>query len=302
MSCQDKPPVQLERVLARRPVPKHKYTLKRDRLDKRDQLYEIPKLLARKQLPKRIDLRSSYGHVYDQGELGSCTANALALAFDFTRTKIGLEALQPSRLFLYYNERALENTINEDCGAELRTGVKVCAKFGGCTEALWPYDISRFTDMPSQACFDEAQQHRAKAYLRLNNSSERQLKACLADGFTFACGISVYESFESDKVASTGIVPIPDTSTEELFGGHAVTCLGYDDDKQWFIMRNSWGEAWGDKGHFYIPYKYLTDLSLAADFWTLRTMTDEQQKTSECCNKRADNELDCECPVVKKTR
>lgn len=275
-------PVQLERVLARRPTPKHKYNLKRDTLDKRDCLYQIPqRLLAARKLPAKIDLRAEYQNIYDQGTLGSCTANALALAFDFTRVKIGLQPILPSRLFIYYNERAYENTVNEDSGAELRTGVKVCAKMGACAESSWPYDISRFRIAPSSACFEEAQGHRAKTYLRLNNNSLRQLKACLVDGFTFVCGISVYESFESEQVARTGVVPLPNVASEELFGGHAVTCVGYDDSKQWFIMRNSWGPEWGDKGHFYLPYAYLTDSYLAADFWTFRSMTDEEGPSAE---------------------
>ena len=275
MSTPDDKPLQLQRILASRPVPKHKYTLKRDHLDARDRLYAIPQRLMGSKLPSKVDLRKEYAHVYDQGELGSCTANALALAFDFTRVKLGLAPLQPSRIFLYYNERAIENTIDEDSGAELRTGVKVCVKIGNCAETSWPYDISKFKIAPTQACFDEAQQHCAKTYLRLDNKSSRQLKSCLADGFTFACGISIYESFESDSVSKTGIVPIPNIATEELYGGHAVTCVGYDSTKKWFIMRNSWGESWGDNGHFYLPEAYLTDDKLAADFWTLRTMSDE---------------------------
>lgn len=278
------PATALDQVLARRPTPKHRYTLKHDRLDKRDRLYEIPKRLMAKKLPASVDMRGVYSLVYDQGSLGSCTANALALAYDFTRTKSSLAPLQPSRLFLYYNERALENTLAEDNGAELRTGVKVCVKIGNCPEQLWPYDIEAFKTRPRPECFAEAERNRIKTYLRLNNSSLRQLKACLADGFTFVCGISVYESFESDQVASTGVVPVPDVATEELFGGHAVTCVGYDDTKSCFIMRNSWGPEWGDKGHFYLPYKYLTDPKLAADFWTLRSVASAEDEAATCAS------------------
>jgi C1A family cysteine protease len=95
------------------------------------------------------------------------------------------------------------------------------------------------------------------------------MKACLASGYPFIFGFTVYDSFESDAVAKTGIVPMP-SKTELVLGGHAVMAVGYDDSKKWFIVRNSWGEDWGDKGYFYIPYDYLTNKNLASDFWTIK--------------------------------
>lgn len=263
----------LAKAHAKKQAPKHKYTLKRDKLDARDVRFSLPVKLLAKQMPVRVDLRDQYSNIYNQGSLGSCTANALAMAFDFTRIKESLPVLEPSRLFLYYNERMMENSVDRDDGAELRTGVKACAKFGNCAETIWPYQIDKFTVRPDSICYSAASANLVKKYMRIDNSKLSLLKGCLVDGFTFVCGISVYESFESDQVTATGIVPIPDVSSEELYGGHAVTCVGYDDSKKVFIMRNSWGPQWGDKGHFYIPYAYLTNTDLAADFWTLRATT-----------------------------
>ncbi len=96
-----------------------------------------------------------------------------------------------------------------------------------------------------------------------------ELKGCLADGYPFVFGISVYDSFESDEVAKTGIVPIP-SPTEQMLGGHCIVAVGYDDATQRFTIRNSWGTEWGDYGHCYLPYEYLTNGNLASDFWTLR--------------------------------
>ena len=95
------------------------------------------------------------------------------------------------------------------------------------------------------------------------------MRSCLSDGCPFIFGFSVYESFESDAVAATGIVPMPG-KTETCLGGHAVMAVGYDDSKQWIIVRNSWGPDWGDKGYFYLPYAYITNNNLADDFWTIR--------------------------------
>ena len=94
------------------------------------------------------------------------------------------------------------------------------------------------------------------------------MKAALINGTPFVVGILVYSSFETPEVAKTGIVPLP-KDTDQLLGGHAVVCVGFDDNKQQFIMRNSWGTAWGDHGHFYLPYSYLSSSTVTSDLWCL---------------------------------
>jgi C1A family cysteine protease len=242
-----------------------KYTWKPDIPDFRDYVFAAPKVA----LPTKVDLRNNYNLIYDQGNLGSCTANAVATAFDFERIKQSLQPIKPSRLFIYYNERLLEGTVKYDAGAMLRDGIKTLNKQGTCTETDWPYVISKFAFKPTTTCYTNALKNTVKQYLRLDNTKLDELKSCLASGYGFVFGFAVYSSFETQYVANTGQVSLPQAG-ESFLGGHAVYCLGYDDSIQKFICRNSWGTNWGDKGHFYIPYSYLTNTNLAADFWTLR--------------------------------
>ena len=95
------------------------------------------------------------------------------------------------------------------------------------------------------------------------------MKGCLASGYPFVLGFTVYQSFESDTVAQTGHAPMPGPN-EQTIGGHAVLAVGYDDSQNWFIIRNSWGTGWGMQGYFTLPYDYLTNDNLADDFWTIR--------------------------------
>jgi C1A family cysteine protease len=240
----------------------------RDLPDQRDQLYAAP-AAAISNLPSSADLRSECPPVYDQGQLGSCTANAIAAAIQFDQMKQKLATtFEPSRLFIYYNERVIEHTVESDAGAQIRDGIKSVNHQGVCPETEWPYQITQFTKKPSEKCYQDALAHRAVSYQRLVQSLS-QMKGCLAAGYPFVLGISVYESFESQDVADTGHVPMP-SPAEKMLGGHAVLAVGYDDANGWFLVRNSWGPGWGMQGYFTLPYVYLLDANLASDFWTIR--------------------------------
>jgi len=235
--------------------------------DHRDLLYAA--LVSVAKLPEKVDLRPQCPPVYNQGSLGSCTANAISGAIQFERRKQELDPdFVPSRLFIYYNERAMENSIDSDSGAQIRDGIKSIATQGDCPEKEWPYDIAKFTRKPTPQCYRDAVKYTAVQYQRVPQILN-QMKGCIASGYPFVFGFSVYSKFESGEMAETGELKMP-TSKEILLGGHAVVAVGYDDNTQRFIVRNSWGDSWGIKGHFTMPYAYLTDSNLADDLWVLQ--------------------------------
>jgi len=246
--------------------------------DHRDFLYAVPPHVTAVALPPSVDLRPQCPPVYDQGQLGSCTANAIAGAIEFDQIKEKLTESTPSRLFIYYNERVIEHDVQLDNGAQIRDGIKSVASQGVCPETSWPYSDQNtdpdpcptcpYAKKPSANCYSQAKNHKVKLYQRLTPVLDT-LKGCLASGYPFVFGFTVYASFESQQVAQTGIVPMP-APGEKVMGGHAVMAAGYDDSKQQFIVRNSWGTGWGIKGYFMMPYAYLTNSNLADDFWTIR--------------------------------
>jgi C1A family cysteine protease len=238
----------------------------RDLPDHRDHQYlALPSTLA--QLPPKVDLRPQCPPVFDQGQLGSCTANALAGAFSCALKDQSLPFFLPSRLFIYYNERVLENTVASDSGAQLRDGIKTLNQWGVCPEPLWPYQIGRFAAKPAAKAYAAAAKHELLKYERVTQSLG-QTRGCLAEQRPFVLGFTVYESFQSPAVAASGIANLPGPG-ERVLGGHAVLCVGYDDASARFLLRNSWGPKWGQQGYFTLPYAYLLDANLAADFWTM---------------------------------
>jgi C1A family cysteine protease len=244
----------------------HYYGWTPDLPDQRDYIYKRAFKLFRL-TPKKVDLRTFCSPVENQGNLGSCTANAIAGALEFLEKKNKVSFVDMSRLFIYYNERVIEHSINTDSGAMIRDGIKSLKKQGVCSEKSWPYVISKFKAKPSPACYKEALNHQITSYHRITIVDD--MRQCLAEGFPFVFGFTVYESFESQTVAKSGIVNMP-KSNESVLGGHAVLAVGYNDKDKRFIVRNSWGAGWGIKGYFTMPYDYLSDRNLSDDFWTIR--------------------------------
>lgn len=252
-------------------VPRNRiYGWKPDALDFRDRMYAAVKKPL-KALPPRVDLREFDGPIFDQGNIGSCTAQALAGDHIFEQRKQNAatgtlgEMFIPSRLFIYWNERFLENSVQSDSGAMIRDGIKVLKNIGVCKETLWGYDRD-FRQKPSKKAFEDARKRTISQYLRITSLDE--LRSCLADKDPVVFGFAVYESFESAAVEKTGIVPMPQYS-ERMLGGHAVLAVGYDDAVKRVIVKNSWGAGWGDKGYFYLPYGFIEDTDLSDDFWSI---------------------------------
>jgi len=231
--------------------------------DKRDFLYTAVK--PRIRLTKTVDLRECCSPIEYQGKLGSCTAQALAGNLEYLDNMIDHEYTDMSRLFIYYNERAIIDTVDYDSGARLRDGIKTLKKDGVCHEEIWPYKIKRYRTKPPKQCYEQAIKHTISSYYRIRSLSE--MLACLSDGYPFVFGFTVYESIQSEKVRKTGILPMP-KKDEATLGGHAVLAVGFDQRKKRFIARNSWGTGWGLGGYFLMPFRYLEEL--AADFWTVR--------------------------------
>jgi C1A family cysteine protease len=222
---------------------------------------------------KLLDFRQKCPPVYDQGKLGSCTANAIGFCYHFDELKQDeASPFQPSRLFIYYNERNMEGHVDTDSGAEIHDGIKTLKDIGVCSEDSWPYDITKFTEKPADTCFESAKEHRSIENAAIFHSIE-QLKAALIAGFPVVFGFTVYESFESPAVATTGVMPMPQAD-EKILGGHAVALVGFDDSRSVFIVRNSWGDSWGDKGYFYMPYEFIKNPEYASDFWSVRKTKD----------------------------
>lgn len=210
--------------------------------------------------------------IYDQGNLGSCTANSIAFLvnFDilnnFTQKKVN--AFYPSRLFIYYYERLLEGTVPTDSGAQIRDGIKVLSKYGVPDEKLWPYNVDQFNVAPSQDSITQAINFEALVYQKIDNSNKQLLVNALLQGYPISFGMYVFESFMTDEVAQTGIVPYP-KHNERVVGGHALAIVGYDIRWDSFIVRNSWGKDWGQEGYCRIPADYICSPGLASDFWTI---------------------------------
>lgn len=247
------------------------YGWTRDLPDARDFLYAAPAATLAKGLPQSVDLRSKCPPVYDQGPLGSCTANGIGAAIEFDQLKQRKKVFVPSRLFIYYCERVIENTVKHDSGAQVRDGIKAVATVGAPPETIWPYDTGKFAETPPRSAYAAAKLDLVSLYSRVSQSLP-QMQGCLAEGYPFIFGFTAYSSFESGAVAQTGVVPMPGKGDSSL-GGHCVVAVGYDNSKRTFIVRNSWGPGWGLKGYCLMPYEYLLDPHLASDFWTIRSVT-----------------------------
>ena len=259
---------------ARPPKSRQHYGWLPDAPDARDHPYAPPQMAA---LPAKFSLRQGFSGVYRQGQLKSCAANAVAAAVQFDRAKQGLPLsdLTPSRLFIYYNARAIEGTVAWNAPTRVRNVVKGVAKHGACFEGKsadqWPYVIKRFKEKPRPLCFKAAVKDRALHYSRVARDIDH-LKVCLASGYPFVFGFIAHESIETRDVAKTGAIPLPKAHEPKL-GGHVVVAVGYDDAKRQILIRNSWGPEWGNGGYGTMPYDYVLNPELASDFWTIRLVS-----------------------------
>ncbi|MFZ6800468.1 C1 family peptidase [Undibacterium sp. Di24W] len=249
------------------------FLLQPDAPDPRDHSFQAPSLI----LPARVDLRRHCPPVFDQGSrIGSCTANAVCNAYRFNlmrqarEQELALPAYHPSRLFLHYNARALAGKQRQNKGAQIRDAMKSVAKHGICRESVWPYRAYQYATKPPRHAYQQALDYQSIAYQRLRHELD-ELKACLAEGFPFVFGLTVYSAFESAQMTSRGVLNLP-KKEESKVGAHALLAVGYNDESERFVIMNSWGKSWGQQGYFTLPYDYLMQEKMARDFWTLRAV------------------------------
>lgn len=250
--------------------------------DHREKKYTAhPEMAVRQTFPPLISLQSLMSPIEDQGSLGSCVAHASTGAIEFLELKElkensgGAEVFPDktfdpiSRLFNYFNARALDGHADQDSGTTISSVIRAMKTWGICRESIWPYLPKMVNKAPDSNAYKEGAQHIVLGDYRLDNTVMDQLKQCLVTGYPIIFGMSVFDSFMSEESARTGLIPMP-SRKETMVGGHALCMVGYDDSNHAFIIRNSWGINWGMHGYCYIPYDYLTNKDLATDFWTLR--------------------------------
>lgn len=247
------------------PIKIPKFHWVRDKVDVRDYKY-VPMAVR---TSASVDLRKFCTAVENQGTLGSCTGHSVASAIELLNKRSG-KVKDVSRLYIYYYERLLEGTVNYDSGAYIRDGIKATYKYGAPLESLWPYIISRFKTKPSTIANNDGAKRKVTLYERV--ADHDGCIDALSNGYPVIIGFDVYESFESAQVARTGMMPYPDVTKEALLGGHAVLLVGYDKAKQVYIVKNSWGTNWGDKGYFYMPFSVIQDTSMSSDFWIIKAV------------------------------
>lgn len=247
------------------PVDIPKFHWVADKPDKRDFIYTLQPTPKN----KLVDLRPFCTPVENQGNLGSCTGQAIAGAIELLNNKVQ-RYRDISRLFIYYFNRTFINTVDYDSGAYIRDGIKTCFTYGACLENLWPYDISKFRIRPNSNAMSDALRRKITRYERVLN-----FDGCinaLDNGFPIIVGYYVYSSFMSSILTRTGMMPYPNTRIEKLLGGHAVLLVGYDTRRSVFIARNSWGNKWGDKGYFYMPFEVIKNEKMSGDFWIIKSV------------------------------
>jgi C1A family cysteine protease len=240
------------------------YGYKRDMRDPRDHEYKS----IGASLPSIVDLRPHCPPVMNQGQLGSCVAHGTTGAVRYLLRKSGKRDHNYSRLQLYYDGRVVEGTVKEDSGLEIRDAIKCVAKLGVGHETLWPYKVGKFANKPPQSVYTDALKYQSLAYQRVTVSTSSVMQV-LADGYPVIIGVTLFESFESDNTAATGLVPMPALSKEQILGGHCMYVVGYGQKPDHFTVRNSWDTDWGDKGDCYFPYGYIGSTKFGGDYWAI---------------------------------
>jgi C1A family cysteine protease len=253
-------------ILGIKPIEHNrKLLLKPDKWDERDLIYKVRQHYL--QIPESTHRENfnQFHLVYDQKALGSCGLNAFMAVFRRVLQVNGQPDFDGSRLFGYWISRG-DDEKGADAGVSLRDMFKAINKFGICAESTWPYIIEKFAETPPESAFTEAEGHQIIRYERIYPVTRESIMDAICHHFPVVFGLKLFDSFMSDVVARTGIVPIPKRCEKEQ-GGHALSAFDYESNKA--IGLNSWGEEWGQKGLFEIPWELLTNPKYCSDVWVL---------------------------------
>jgi C1A family cysteine protease len=246
-------------------MTQRRFGARRDVHDVRDRTFQASRLAP--SLPQMVDLRVWAGPIKDQGEEGSCTGHAFSSAREWMARSY--EDISPvlSPQFLYVEELIADKSFPKDEGAMPRTACQALTAKGCCEASLYPYVDEKFTS-PTVEQEQNALKYKTGAYHRVGTLHD--LLSCLADPtpWPVTVGFTVYESFMSDETANTGIMPVPRFG-EQQQGGHEVLCVGYDFSRQLTLIQNSWGDAWGQRGYFWMPFSVIA--SADTDLWVVHT-------------------------------
>lgn len=262
-------------------MPHHVYNLKGSQIDG-SELKFLHEEYCGEKLPEQIDLRPKCPTVYDQGNQGSCTANAGCAGRSMLE---GDPSLNLSRAFQYYMERTLLGTTEVDSGASIKDIILSMKLYGVCTDADMPYMPGDYKTPPSELAKKNALQYKIADGKLLHGIAAIQTALCVRSQ-PVLLGMKVYASMESSEVAGTGVLSLP-RRKEQFLGSHAVLVVGYLSELPpylksvktaakasrkkpagYLVVRNSWGEKWGDKGYFYMPFAYV-EKGYAFEAWIM---------------------------------
>lgn len=213
----------------------------------------------------KSDLTALMPPIRDQGNLGSCTGHGVGRVLDYAHRLNRGKFYNPSPLFIYYNERVMEGTINEDSGAMIADGILSVNRLGAASERCWPYKVEKFASRPKSDCYKSALNKQALKFYKVNNGDGSSIRKALSMGFPVVFGCYVYQSF-MELNASRYIVPMP---SGRPVGGHCMVITGHDDVRQLYTVDNSWGASWARDGRCAFKYAYLHNTRVADDFWVI---------------------------------
>ncbi|MBD2108148.1 C1 family peptidase [Nodosilinea sp. FACHB-13] len=229
---------------------------------------------GKEELPGRVDLRHHMTEV--EAQVGnSCVANAFVGAYEYLAKRDLGDAGNVSRLFVYYNARSQTGSHNEDAGTQMRCAIETLMQHGACSEDLWPNDEELIFTEPDTGAYDHASNFKIVETETIDTDLDLW-RHTLAEGYPIAFALNTFESFD-EATRNKGRVPQPKRSdnVRETHGWHAMLCVGYSDKDRFFIVRNSWGPEWGDRGYCYIPYDYVIhDDYNGHDSWIIKSLSD----------------------------